>query len=387
VFDVAGNSILIVRQRDGSVKALHNACRHRATELARGCGRFPGEQIVCPFHGWRWNIDGSNSFVFMQDAFAPACLDPEDLQLRECLVEVWAGMVWINMDLEAPPLMDHLSPIVSTLHWEAVENMRVKWWKQVIVNANWKIAEEAFMESYHLMHTHPQLILGGDEEEEGVRHNEALDYTAYAHGHGRFSPNGKPVYDDMDFEKFLKLAHLISEGLDGIIEERDLHVMEALRNKIAPDDPTFIEQARSAVYEHAQGAGIPLVQPSEEIMKQAGGELFIFPHFLIVVNLGNAILHRSRPYNDDPEWSLFDTWTLTTYPAGEEPERAELTGVFDKDDDENWGLVVRQDFSNMERQQRGLHSRSIERTRLAYGMEKTISNMHQEIDRRIATRR
>ncbi len=95
--------------------------------------------------------------------------------------------------------------------------------------------------------------------------------------------------------------------------------------------------------------------------------------------------HR-RPYDDDPGKCIFDTWALTTYPAGEEPERAELTGVFDKDDDENWGLVVRQDYSNMERQQRGLHSSSFEHYRLAYGMEKTIANMHQELDRRIASR-
>src|SRR3954447_23006653 len=86
-FEVAGNSILIVRQKDGSVKALHNACRHRATELAKGCGRFPGGQIVCPFHGWRWNIDGTNSHVFMEEAFTPACMRPEDLNLRECKVE------------------------------------------------------------------------------------------------------------------------------------------------------------------------------------------------------------------------------------------------------------------------------------------------------------
>jgi phenylpropionate dioxygenase-like ring-hydroxylating dioxygenase large terminal subunit len=322
----------------------------------------------------------------MEATFASACLDAADLRLRECLVEVWAGMVWINMDLEAGPLMETLAPVAHLLEGAGVENMRVKWWKQVIVNANWKIAEEAFMESYHLMHTHPQLILGGNEEVEGVRHNEALDYTAYAYGHGRFAANGKPVYDDFNFEKFLALLHLISDGLDGVVEERDLHVMEALRNKIDPDDPAFVQHAVAAVYEHAEGAGIPMVPLSEEVMKLWGGELFIFPHYLMVANLGNAIAHRSRPYNDDPEWSIFDTWALTTYPVGEEPERADLDGVFDKDDDENWGLVVRQDYSNMERQQRGLHSRSFERTRLAYGMEKTIANMHQELDRRIAAR-
>src|SRR3954452_761824 len=59
-YEICDQSVLVIRQRDGSVKALHNACRHRATQLAKGAGRLPGGQIVCPFHGWRWNADGSN---------------------------------------------------------------------------------------------------------------------------------------------------------------------------------------------------------------------------------------------------------------------------------------------------------------------------------------
>jgi hypothetical protein len=67
--------------------------------------------------------------------------------------------------------------------------------------------------------------------------------------------------------------------------------------------------------------------------------------------------------------------------------RPELAGVFDKDDDENWGLIPRQDYSNIERQQRGLHSPSYERSRLSHRLEKSISNMHLELDRVIAAGR
>src|SRR5882724_1147370 len=134
-YEIVGNSILIVRQQDGSVKALHNACRHRATQLAKGCGRLPGGQIVCPFHGWRWNLDGSNAFVFMDRAFDPEAMKPEELRLPECQVEVWAGMVWINMDPDAPPLAASLSPAMQILDTVGLENMRVKWWKQVILPA------------------------------------------------------------------------------------------------------------------------------------------------------------------------------------------------------------------------------------------------------------
>ncbi len=385
-FEVAGNSILIVRQRDGSVKALHNACRHRATELAKGCGRFPGGQIVCPFHGWRWNIDGSNAFVFMENQFAAGALDPGDLRLRECLVEVWSGMVWINMDLGAAPLMDVLGPVAPLLDGVGVGNMRAKWWKQVILNANWKMVQEAFMEAYHAMHTHPQLLLGGTEEEAAVV-NESLEYTAFANGHGRFQ-NGVveiPAFSDFNFDKFLKLQVLLEQGQDAMALDRDIHVLEALRNKIDPDDPHFAQHAIMALYEHAQGAGIPMA-PLSEMMQLWSGEIFLFPHYLMLPQFGNCLCYRSRPYMDDPEWCLFDVWSLTTYPEGDEPERSELLGVFDKDDDENWGLIPRQDFGNIERQQRGLHSRSFERLRLSALQEKSIINMHQELDRVIAAR-
>jgi phenylpropionate dioxygenase-like ring-hydroxylating dioxygenase large terminal subunit len=397
-FEVAGDSILIVRQKDGSVKALHNACRHRATELAKGCGRFPGGQIVCPFHGWRWNIDGSNSFVFMDKAFDPVCLQPDDLRLRECLVEVWSGMVWINMDRDARPLRDSLGPVIDLMDGVGIGNMRVKWWKQVILNANWKMMQEAFMEAYHATHTHPQLLLGGSEED-GAQTHETTDYTAFVGGHGRFEFRSRTgsravrdaselptdIREKFNFDRFLKLQQVLVEGQDAMVIDRDVHVFEGVRNKIDADDPAFAQHAVMALYEHAAGAGIPMA-PLSEKMTLWGGEIFVFPNYFMLPQFGNCLCYRSRPYQDDPEKCVFDVWSLMTYPIGEEPERADLLGVFDKDDDEHWGLIPRQDYSNIERQQRGLHSRSYERLRLSNRLEKSIINMHQELDRQIAAR-
>jgi hypothetical protein len=70
--------------------------------------------------------------------------------------------------------------------------------------------------------------------------------------------------------------------------------------------------------------------------------------------------------------------------VGHEPERAELQGVFEPDDTENWGLIPRQDFSNVERQQRGLHTQGFEKMRMSTNVEKMILNMHEEIDRVLA---
>jgi phenylpropionate dioxygenase-like ring-hydroxylating dioxygenase large terminal subunit len=159
-YEIAGNSVLIVRQQDGSVKALNNVCRHRATELAKGCGHFSGGQIVCPFHGWRWNTDGSSSFVFLEEQYTPECRDAADLALPEAKVELWGGCVWINLDRKAPPLAEAFAPFMENLEANGIENWRVKWWQQVILKANWKMVMEAFMEGYHAPMTHPQIVIG-----------------------------------------------------------------------------------------------------------------------------------------------------------------------------------------------------------------------------------
>jgi len=389
-YEIAGRSILLIRQREGSVKALHNACRHRATELAKGVGRLPGGQIVCPFHGWRWNLDGSSSFVFGQSAFDPACMKAEDLRLRECLVDTWGGMVWINMDLDARPLLEALSPVADLLDGVGVGNMRVKWWKQTILNANWKMAQEAFFEGYHVMQTHPQLNQGTTVEEAELK-SAAVEYTTFRNGHARFQAGapsqGKSPYNEVRAgsagERFLEAGRLLVQGQDAMTLEQDIRIFEGLRNKAGVDNPDFPKLAIAALYEYAAGAGIPMA-PMSAYTRLWGGDIFMFPNFLMLPMYGNCLSYRIRPYNDDPERCLFDVWSLTTYPAGQEPGRAELLGVFDKDDTEHWGLIPRQDFSNIERQQRGLHSWGFTESRLSSKFEMSISNMHEELDRVIA---
>ena len=382
-YEIVGMSILLVRQKDRSIKAFHNACRHRATELAKGSGRLPGRQLVCPFHGWRWNLDGSNSYVFLDSAFDAECLKPHDLHLRECVVETWAGHIWINMDPAAPPLMDALSPVAELLDGVGVGDMRVKWWKKTILNANWKMAQEAFFEGYHVMQTHPQLLMGGGEQF-GEAMASHIVYTAFKNGHARFQSDGEArSFDNGD--DFIAYARMLADGQDAMTLDSDIRVFERLRDTMGADNPDFGNAAVGALYENAAAAAIPMPPPSEKLILW-GGDIYMFPNYLMLPMYGNCLCYRSRPYNDDPEWCQFDVWSLTSYPLGQEPERAELLGVFDKSDGEHWGLIPRQDFSNIERQQRGLHTGGFDGLRLSSKYEVSIANMHEELDRRIAGR-
>lgn len=378
-YEICDQSILVVRQADRSVKAFFNACRHRATELCKGSGRLPGGQIVCPFHGWRWNLDGTNSLVYGEHGFAPECLRTEDLRLQECQVDTWAACAWINMDPQARPLREALAPAAAMLDEFGAEHLRVYWWKETIIRANWKLAQEAFHEGYHVMATHPQLAMGAGE----AFPTDNVEYSAFDNGHarfrGKFDPSAGGVAQGRGAEAFLARTRLLWEGQDAMTLERDVNVFEGVRTRVKPgqDYPTA---AIGALVDYAAGAGIPM-STSPESIRLWGGEIFLFPNFFMLPMYSNALSYRIRPYNDDPEMCRFEVWSLTMPALGEEPPRARLKGRFAPDDADNWGLIPRQDFSNMERQQRGLHSLSFREHRLATEWERPISNMHEELDR------
>jgi len=374
-YEICDQSILVVRQADQSVKAFYNTCPHRGTQLCKGVGR--SRQIVCPFHGWRWNIDGTSSFVYGAEGFAPESLRPEEIRLQECRVDTWGASVWINFDPDARPLHEALAPAAPHLDAVGVENMRVWWWKEVILNANWKIAQEAFFEGYHVMQTHPQLTMGaGTDYPAG-----GIDYLTFDNGHALFRAGEGGVGTGESPDEFIERARVLWEGQDAMTLERDLHVFQDIRDKVPPGED-FATAAVGAIYEHAARAGIPMPPPGEGI-RLWGGDVFLFPNYLMLPMYGNSLAYRCRPHNDDPEWCRFEIWSLTTYPEDHQPARASLKGRFASDDVDNWGLIPRQDMSNIERQQRGLHARSYQGPRLAIEWERAISNMHEEIDRYI----
>jgi hypothetical protein len=155
-----------------------------------------------------------------------------------------------------------------------------------------------------------------------------------------------------------------------------------MKNRVPPGED-FPTAAIKALFDYAAGAGIPL-NTTPEGMRLWGGEVFLFPNYFMLPQFENALAYRVRPFNDDPEWCRFEVWSLTMYPEGQEPGRARLKGRFAPDDAENWGLIPRQDFSNLERQQRGVRSRGFRGHRLATEWERAISNMHEELDRYLA---
>ena len=169
------------------VRAYYNSCRHRGTRLAHGCGAVADGQITCPFHGWRWNLDGSCSFVLDPEEFGLTSLDSPGLRLGELRCERRWGFVWICADPDARSLDEHLSPLPDYFDPYHLEDMRFLWYRTTVLPANWKAALDAFHEGYHNFGTHPQLLQWSDDT--------AMRYEQFANGHAalRHRPRRRTV--------------------------------------------------------------------------------------------------------------------------------------------------------------------------------------------------
>jgi len=177
-YRIADQSILVVRSGPDEIRAYYNSCRHRGTRLAHGCGALADDQITCPFHGWRWNLDGSCAFVLDPDDFGLTSLDAPVLRLGELRCERRWGFVWVCADPDARTLDEHLSPLPRYFDPYHLEDMRFLWYRTTVLPANWKAALDAFHEGYHNFGTHPQLLQWSDDT--------AMRYEQFPNGHARY---------------------------------------------------------------------------------------------------------------------------------------------------------------------------------------------------------
>jgi glycine betaine catabolism A len=150
---VARTSIVVVRGRDGEIRAFHNICRHRGNKLV--WNDYPREetqgvcrQFSCKYHGWRYELDGSLAFVQQEEEFFD--LDKSEYGLVPVHCEVWAGFVFVNLAREPEQsLTDFLGPMVTALDGYPFGEMTARFAYHTTVNANWKLFMDAFQEFYH----------------------------------------------------------------------------------------------------------------------------------------------------------------------------------------------------------------------------------------------
>lgn len=154
VFEINEKSFLLVRQKDNSVRAFYNVCLHRARKLRTKSGR--ASQLRCNFHGFTWNNDGSLKEIPCAWDFKH--LEGKDMSLPEVRVNLWQGFVMITENKSIPEFTDWVGPVLKQYEAYDFENRYTGMWVARKVAANWKATAEAFMEAWHSVTTHPQLL-------------------------------------------------------------------------------------------------------------------------------------------------------------------------------------------------------------------------------------
>jgi hypothetical protein len=265
--------------------------------------------------------------------------------------------------------------------------MRVVWWKAVNLDANWKLAMEAFIEGYHIMASHPQLTQGQGQEYDA----DGLAYSVHASGHSSYvsrpgarKEHRRQVDYDHEVEALIESSRLLCEGLQAMTLPRDLHVIETLRHRPVPEGGSLGSVLVQAIYEHATNAGIPLPEVEPRALSRWGGVFFVFPHYFVLPQYGNALTYRFRPLADQPERCLLELWSLTIPGPDEDFGKPRMQGPFAPDDPEHWPSIPFQDFANITRQQQGIHNRTFQGSRISPVYEVGIAHLHQEIDRYLA---
>ena len=181
LLDIPFAPVVVVRGVDGELRAFLNSCQHRAaTVLKAREGRI--KVMSCQYHGWVYDLEGKLIGLTSPESFPD--LDYEEHSLTPLRCELWGGFVFVNFDLDAPPLLEWLAPLQSR-YGDVVEQSKEKpirvakrlSWE---VNCNWKAMAENFAESYHVEYIHPNTVT------RMVDCSKPGDYTLYPNGHGTF---------------------------------------------------------------------------------------------------------------------------------------------------------------------------------------------------------
>lgn len=374
-YTIFDKSVIVVRVDEDTIKAFHNACRHRGMPLVQQPrGNLHGG-FRCPFHAWCYDLEGRNTFVFEPGLFDSAALDESDLRLRECASDRWAGWVFVTFEDNPAPLRDALTPFAATAEAFNVPQMRAEWWRGTVAPVNWKLAMEAFMEGYHVMGTHPQLLPPN-----------ARGKNAFYRG-GRLGSTREAAVMQKDSSSLIasSIRYLREQGrgMEGYVHEKDIRVAEGLRNLELPEDPAlaateYRKALNDAIVRWNRGAGIPIADINEiEAQGFMPGVYFAYPNFFLLLYFGNAVFYRFRPLG--PEETLFEMGSMTLFPAGEEPQFTRDLEML-APDDARWPVVPAQDLSNLPAQQRGLHAIGFEYMRLSRDVEGLISMFQQLVD-------
>ncbi|WP_066552294.1 aromatic ring-hydroxylating oxygenase subunit alpha [Croceicoccus bisphenolivorans] len=360
-------SIIMIRQADGSVKAFYNVCPHRGNRLVLGdVASTP--RITCGYHGWQF--DASGTLVDVQDADDfPGGNPCGKVHLTEIQCATWGPFVFWAMNDDVAPLEEWLAPFPERLKGYNLEN----WVRVLNLSAdcefNWKIIRDNFNESYHLPTIHPELA---------TFINDGLPTTLfemYENGHNSMWMIGHQATSRKDY-----VSGDVPPGLYEAAEAWGIDPKE-YRGRT--------QEVRQAVIDAKRAHGAERGYDYSGMSDQQLADYFhctLFPNLTITMSPEQCQILRTEPHPTDPAKCVFQHWCLyppvkgmkeVVTPVGNAPLRHDAIQrhtVYG--DGVSLGFVADQDLSIGTTQQQGLNSRGFKGCILTY-QEKRIQRFHE----------
>ncbi len=360
IYDIGNYSIIVVRTNDG-IKAHHNVCRHRGRRLCDHPGK--ASSFICPFHGFSWNLDGSNRSITSQWDFPH--VDPQELTLTPVKADTWGGWVFINMDMDAEPLHTFLGDLPAHFAPWHPEERYIEAHVAKVMSCNWKACQEAFMEAFHVITTHPQILVGiGDENSQ---------YDVWGNFSRAITPNATP-----------------SPHLRRTPEQQELFESVMMRN--LDDDPAPpVPAGMTARAMMAAGARAAMREIVGDDRSLSDSELLDSIYYTLFPNFHpwggyNRITYRFRPYGDRHDKCIMECYYMSPF-KGERPDPAPIHWL---DEDSDWteapelgmlAKVFQQDTYNLPQVQSGLAAAQYDEVVLANYQESKIRHFHTLLEK------
>ena len=161
-YQVGTEGILVVRGTDGLLRGFYNSCRHRGHELLPADGEGTGKLIRCPYHAWVFTTDGKLRGV--PPTHEGDVTDLAEHSLVPVALELWNGLVMVNMSGDAPPLAEYLVGLDELLRPFGIGDLRAADTHSYTIETNWKLIVENYHECFHCPTIHPELTVVSDTE-------------------------------------------------------------------------------------------------------------------------------------------------------------------------------------------------------------------------------
>ena len=373
-YEIGDESVVVMREADDAIHAFHNACLHRGTRLLEGFGNVGDGSIHCPFHAWRYDLDGRLVEIVDAADFGPV---PDDLALAPVQVDSWGGFVFVNLDADAEPLAEFLDPLPRLLAPYHLDEMRLRAYRSTVLPANWKVVVDAFNEAYHVQGTHPQLLPWTDDV--SIAYEQLGKHSHYGrlpHARRVLRPSPRLGLADSEWDEGQILAGMV-EGLGGAFLADEREVVKELRAANVPRGE-LLGRYQQRRMELLRSRGFDVSGFDVEQMTSAD-DVFWFPNLVGPVYPGSAILFRVRPNGLDPNSAIKDTWVLE-WPRPDEPWHLPEPRVFLDWRERDWGVITNQDYTNMLEVQTGMKAKGFTGLRLNPRQECNVLHMHRVID-------